>query len=421
MQARLRTALCVLFVAAFATACNTLLGHDSPDLAAVPSDASTTQDSEAGSSSPDACNVTKDNDDPKNCGACGHDCLGGECTLGVCQPVRLADAGIHPMALVADADPNGWLSWLVYADPSAGGGVVRLPKNPNGALPERIWANTGPAPLSRPYSAALNGGDLCWTFGCGSCDAKIWEAFVDCSSPDGNGLREVAANPTPDDAGAFYTPWGIRMDANSVFFTTRWEKGLWRAPRDGKTPVQRLPIRSDLPMGNLDLTDLAIDDDPSVTARIYWAGGGNLLSARKDGADARAIYTASGKESVTGPIVVDAQEIFWFGTDDAGTAYLRAQSKTCFDAVCTWRIVAQAQDVSNPAYPIDDGEYLAWHNADSHTLVRAKKDSSSIQTLARGLGVPGGLAVDSAAFYWAITTDTAPAGTVNGSVWRLAR
>ena len=28
--------------------------------------------------------------DPKNCGRCGHDCLGGACERGACQPVRLA-------------------------------------------------------------------------------------------------------------------------------------------------------------------------------------------------------------------------------------------------------------------------------------------------------------------------------------------
>ncbi len=28
--------------------------------------------------------------DPKNCGTCGHDCLGGTCSAGACQPVRLA-------------------------------------------------------------------------------------------------------------------------------------------------------------------------------------------------------------------------------------------------------------------------------------------------------------------------------------------
>src|SRR6266487_1268757 len=29
--------------------------------------------------------------DPKNCGACGHDCLGGKCEGSVCQPLKLVD------------------------------------------------------------------------------------------------------------------------------------------------------------------------------------------------------------------------------------------------------------------------------------------------------------------------------------------
>lgn len=39
------------------------------------------------------CTGTEDfKTDPANCGRCGHDCLGGACTAGVCQPVELAPA-----------------------------------------------------------------------------------------------------------------------------------------------------------------------------------------------------------------------------------------------------------------------------------------------------------------------------------------
>ncbi len=38
-----------------------------------------------------ACTANIDlNSDPKNCGSCGHDCLGGECTSGSCAPIKLA-------------------------------------------------------------------------------------------------------------------------------------------------------------------------------------------------------------------------------------------------------------------------------------------------------------------------------------------
>ena len=42
------------------------------------------------------CDTTKTSDDPKNCGACAHDCLGGDCLEGKCQPVLLADDMKNP-------------------------------------------------------------------------------------------------------------------------------------------------------------------------------------------------------------------------------------------------------------------------------------------------------------------------------------
>jgi hypothetical protein len=42
--------------------------------------------------------------DGKNCGKCGHDCLGGECDLGICQPVPLvpADGYINDLIPIGD-------------------------------------------------------------------------------------------------------------------------------------------------------------------------------------------------------------------------------------------------------------------------------------------------------------------------------
>lgn len=37
----------------------------------------------------DGCPMVNAASDPKNCGACNHDCLGGECQGGVCQPFRI--------------------------------------------------------------------------------------------------------------------------------------------------------------------------------------------------------------------------------------------------------------------------------------------------------------------------------------------
>jgi hypothetical protein len=47
---------------------------------------------------------------PTNCGLCGHDCLGGQCSGGVCQPFALiaADAGASPTDLAVD---DAYLYW----------------------------------------------------------------------------------------------------------------------------------------------------------------------------------------------------------------------------------------------------------------------------------------------------------------------
>lgn len=66
------------------------------------------------------CNPAQTATDPHHCGACGHDCLGGECAGGVCQPVILAqspgDAPIFDVALLADR-----VVWATNDEPQSGG------------------------------------------------------------------------------------------------------------------------------------------------------------------------------------------------------------------------------------------------------------------------------------------------------------
>src|SRR5262245_8002876 len=52
------------------------------------------RDAEADSSSVTAANpcAADTATDPRNCGRCGHDCLGGACEVGRCRPVVLASA-----------------------------------------------------------------------------------------------------------------------------------------------------------------------------------------------------------------------------------------------------------------------------------------------------------------------------------------
>ncbi len=71
---------------------------------------------------------------PKHCGACFHDCLGGQCIAGMCQPVELATDESGPYAIAVDATHVYWSNratgdlWRV---PIAGGPKERLFDGPS--------------------------------------------------------------------------------------------------------------------------------------------------------------------------------------------------------------------------------------------------------------------------------------------------
>lgn len=75
--------------------------------------------------------------DPFNCGACGHDCLGGGCTSGRCQPVVIANDPGGPVALAVDATHVYWTSSLngdVLRAPITGGAVETIYDGPSGTF-----------------------------------------------------------------------------------------------------------------------------------------------------------------------------------------------------------------------------------------------------------------------------------------------
>ena len=74
-----------------------------------------------------SCGAASLQSDPSNCGACGHDCLGGLCTSGQCQPVALVPAQPGPFGLTLTADRVYWSNFegeQVMSALKDGGGVT---------------------------------------------------------------------------------------------------------------------------------------------------------------------------------------------------------------------------------------------------------------------------------------------------------
>ena len=178
-----RGSLAVLVgVAAVAVGCNAILGIEGasfdPSQPPLGSDGSptqdgpiSTQDGAVGSDvQVDACTSSTLSTDPKNCGACGHDCLGGACVAGRCQAVKLATDTMNGLTtrILVDATHVYWMNEKTFE-------LARIPKNAApGAAREVLYKGTGtfgnqPALTNDDVAFVGPGGDriaLCKKTGC---------------------------------------------------------------------------------------------------------------------------------------------------------------------------------------------------------------------------------------------------------------
>jgi hypothetical protein len=99
--------------------------------------------------------------DVHNCGSCGHDCLGGACASGMCQPQAMVSNESWPVGVFSDGTTLYWsdqppgLPGTIYAMPLAGGArqTVYQPPPGNGATSLTVsggwvyfleWASSAP-------------------------------------------------------------------------------------------------------------------------------------------------------------------------------------------------------------------------------------------------------------------------------------
>ncbi len=104
--------------------------------------------------------------DSKNCGSCNHDCLGGECKAGVCQPVLMVDdpSKIAPLFMIKNGTD------LYFSDILPAAGVSNIAKIPMSAtadggtsytiLADFTLPDGGNTYSSYPYQLSIAGTNL---------------------------------------------------------------------------------------------------------------------------------------------------------------------------------------------------------------------------------------------------------------------
>ncbi|HVJ92298.1 MAG TPA: hypothetical protein VM580_21005 [Labilithrix sp.] len=307
--------------------------------------------------------------DPKHCGRCGHDCLGGTCEAGKCQPVKLADGLAVPEGLVVDATDvfvaEFYLSRIIKFSKGSLGPCVGAP------LPNSCILTANQSEVWRPTAMGIDADNVYWANaggnatheirscprkGCGAQSAKLvaelgYEAFGHLFGDDvlplelvvrdglvfwpeslGGAIRSV---PTTGGAvttyleNASFMPLAIAVDEDKIYFTDDTNQHPTRiqaVPRDGSgsdgSAVEIIAETPARPYG-IGLT---------ASGNLYWTvpfvsydGDGLVQAAAKTGVGGgAAIGAVASSQSDPRALIVDDKNVYWLltGNSDVATGQL---------------------------------------------------------------------------------------------------
>ncbi|HEX3346284.1 MAG TPA: hypothetical protein VHS09_16990 [Polyangiaceae bacterium] len=277
-------------------------GSSGGDAGVSAGDAGGSSDGAAGDAA--ACSADTKTD-AKNCGGCGHDCLGAACADGLCAPEAVGNFGsitnVTP-SFALDAD-NLYVAGDVISGQTAAHVIAAVPRTGGGA-PVILSQTT--TEQWRGEALVVAGGRVFWSNG-----DHVGVLSVPTTA------KNVAATVVYDDPNDPGPLVGLAVAGSTLYFVQDCG-GLYEAP----IPTGKGTLVSALGCNSLGLNRMAVD--PAGTY-VYLTDGGN--------AQVLTIATASGDEnivasSVSGPmgIAVDAAHVYW---TVAGTCTGSGTTATC--------------------------------------------------------------------------------------------
>ncbi|MCC6668315.1 MAG: hypothetical protein IT375_31515 [Polyangiaceae bacterium] len=296
-----------------------------------------------------------------HCGKCGHDCLGGTCVAGACQPVTLFSNAINgPSRLALDATH-------IYFVDYKGGTVRRMLKD---GTAQQVLA-TG----TECNRIAVDGTHVYWT----EQTPKLVRR-----APKGGGAPETLGT-------GLSSALGLALDATNAYFSDMSATGaVNRAP---KAPGSVQALASNVPWP----LEIAI-----TPAHAYWTTFANNGAVRR-------VPLAGGATEV---VVPNVDNSFGIASDAAnvyftvlGTGANKGQVQSvALAATLPATPVVLAVSQGGPRGLAVDATHLFWTNSDTQSVMRIAKDGSDLQKptlIATGGIEPLGIAVDDLAVYWA--------------------
>jgi len=313
--------------------------------------------------------------DSKNCGACGHDCLGAKCTAAACEPQRISDA-VGPTAsadaVVVDDTSVYWLSLTTVSGKTTS--VVRA--GPKGGGTSRIVGTA-------------DAGER-WFY----TDLVLFNGTLYTGIEDAFGLRSVpaaggAVTHVLDAASSPLSPYHF-IDVGFGYFYVADACSIFDVPlpKGAAGSIQRGTC------GAQNQGGLAID--ATTGAHVYMTFDRNTIwkvtTANTDPNTNTQIIQASND----GPLVTDATRVYW--TSPAGVQAMPISGGSATILAARPGKPAQQMRV--------DAQGVYWR-AESG-IVEAQFGKAPLVLYP---SVSSGLAVDRSYVYY----------TTNGAVWRIAK
>ncbi len=322
-------------------------------------------------SPPPTCDAGLDSD-PMNCGSCGHDCLGGACQAGACQPVALALVTGGRGAVAVD-DVN---VYFPVALPTSG--VQACAKTGCNNTPTVVATDTGT--VSVQASIATDGTNVYWVnstdvmqCAVGGCNGQpthlatgqnnphsvvvdstsvYWLTFATTSGGSVMKCAIGGAGGPTTFATDSIDPEGVAVDATNLYWTDY-------DATTGLGQVQSCPVTgctgAPLVLANNQSLPSVITLDPNA---VYWlAGGPNVLACAKGGCGNAPTSLATNLTQPSG-LVVDSTRLFVSVASGAGNRM--GQVLFCPIGGCNNTYSVLAADPSRPTTLAEDATAVYW-------------------------------------------------------------
>ena len=325
--------------------------------------------------------------DPSNCGACGHDCVGGGCIASVCQPVVLATVTKGASSLWRIATDGTHVVFSVFDTFANGGGVFSVSVTGSNQTPLAVASSTT---NQWARDVALVNGHVYWLQD-DPAQNTAWKG----SAATASSANHLSALDSSLGAGATWTTYGITVDSTEArlglvdFFATADGGSSYTSvvtyplATAGVIDVNNIGVGG-MPGGNL------VNDGTDVYFTLEQAGMVDFMPLAGSG-----ISNLAALQSSPNLVAIDTAGKYLYWSTSAGIMRSSLVSPLAFT-------VASAA----VAGLVVDSKYVYWTDASTSALMY-KLGASTISptTLVGSLSQPGALAKDGKALYWLDTGD----------------